>query len=226
MENNFRNMGDDSRAGKLARRRKTNIVLNSLIAIVVLLIIFVSGKIFFGDSQSPAKEGNSSTQVNGNVSAPASSKDSGSGDGSNPNKSDENNVAADDEDSASKDEKEKDKTEEDKKDKEEKKKDREKEKDKKDKEKEGDWKPIGTVQKEHPTAIYDSSSVDWQEMLKAISYATGIDENNFKVQWLGNNGGPNSAVGTIKTLDTGEIYRVSIEWVDKKGWKPVKVEKM
>jgi hypothetical protein len=65
--------------------------------------------------------------------------------------------------------------------------------------------------------------VDWQEMLQAISYATGVDQSNMTVWFLGNNG-PNKSVGTISTKDQSEKYRVYIDWVDGQGWKPVKVE--
>ncbi|RID83968.1 DUF1510 family protein [Mesobacillus zeae] len=218
-------MSDGSRSGKLAKRKKTNLVLNGLIAVVVLLIIFVSGKIFFGDSQSTAKDDNTATEAADKSAAPSSSKKAGSGDSEV--KSDKNvveSVTADDNDEAVNDEdKEKDKDEKEKL-KEEKKKEKDKDKDKT--AEDGNWEPVGTVQDEHPSAVYDKNSVDWQEMLKAISSATGVDSSNMTVLWLGNNGGPNSAAGTISANDSGEKYKVEIEWVDGKGWKPVGVEEL
>lgn len=89
-----------------------------------------------------------------------------------------------------------------------------------------DWEPVGTEQSGSHTATYDSSSKDWKEMIKAMSYATGISEDQMTVLWLGNNGGPQDAKGTIRDKTTGERYRVEITWVDEKGWKPVKVEKL
>ncbi len=89
-----------------------------------------------------------------------------------------------------------------------------------------DWEPVGTEQSGSHTATYDSSSKDWKEMIKAMSYATGISEDQMTVLWLGNNGGPQDAKGTIRDKSTGERYRVEITWVDEKGWKPVKVEKL
>ncbi len=89
-----------------------------------------------------------------------------------------------------------------------------------------DWEPVGTEQSGSHTATYDSKSTDWKEMIKAMSYATGISEDQMTVLWLGNNGGPQDAKGTIRDKSTGERYRVEITWVDGKGWKPVKVEKL
>lgn len=89
-----------------------------------------------------------------------------------------------------------------------------------------DWEPVGTEQSGSHTATYDSKSKDWKEMIKAMSYATGISEDQMTVLWLGNNGGPQDAKGTIRDKSTGERYRVEITWVDEKGWKPVKVEKL
>ncbi len=89
-----------------------------------------------------------------------------------------------------------------------------------------DWDPVGTEQSGSHTATYDSNSTDWKEMIKAMSYATGISEDQMTVIWLGNNGGPQDAKGTIRDKSTGQRYRVEITWVDEKGWKPVKVEKL
>ena len=46
------------------------------------------------------------------------------------------------------------------------------------------------------------------------------------VIWLGNNGSPQDAKGTIRAKDTGVKYQVAITWVDGKGWKPTKVEQL
>lgn len=69
-------------------------------------------------------------------------------------------------------------------------------------------------------------SQDWAEMLKAISYATGVSTDNMTVLWLGNNGSPQDAKGKILDKATGNKYQVTITWVDEKGWKPTKVEKL
>lgn len=88
----------------------------------------------------------------------------------------------------------------------------------------GNWEPIGTEQSGKHAATYDQNSVDWKEMVRAISYATGVSEEDMTIMWLGNNGSPQDAKGTIKRKSDGKQYRVSITWVDGQGWKPTKVE--
>ncbi|WP_404329361.1 YrrS family protein [Mesobacillus maritimus] len=214
---NFEN-DEASRARKLAKRRKTNLVLNSLITIVLLLIVFVTVKIFFGDGQSEAEKSDA-VVVDKQLDSEKADVDSG-------NK---------DEEEAKVEEEKKDAS------------DLEEESENEDLEEEvseptiteggsspdvkqtivnSDWQPVGTTQTGEHQAVYDSASVDWQEMLKAISYATEIDVENMTVWFLGNNGGPQSAAGTVSDKGGGPKYRVAIEWVDGEGWKPVKVEEL
>jgi hypothetical protein len=86
------------------------------------------------------------------------------------------------------------------------------------------WQPIGTQQSEPHAATYKKNSVDWNEMLQAVSYATGVNVNDMTVWRIGNNGGPNKAVATISSKSTKQKYRVQIDWVENEGWKPVVVE--
>lgn len=89
------------------------------------------------------------------------------------------------------------------------------------------WKPVGTSQTGEHITQYNQGSTDWQEMLKAISYATNVDVGNMTVLWIGNGGEPNkNAVGTISAKDTGQIYRVYLDWIDGEGWKPTKLEQL
>lgn len=86
------------------------------------------------------------------------------------------------------------------------------------------WKPVGTVQTGDHVTTYKKASTDWKEMEKALSYATGVPLENMVTLWIGNNGSPNDAKGTIKNKTDGKTYRVSITWIDGEGWKPTKVE--
>ncbi|APH04299.1 YrrS family protein [Bacillus weihaiensis] len=88
------------------------------------------------------------------------------------------------------------------------------------------WSPVGTSQTEPHTADYTKGSQDWTEMTKALSYATGIPESDMIIWFLGNNGSPNDAVGTISPKDQSIKYKVYITWVENKGWKPIKIEKL
>lgn len=90
-----------------------------------------------------------------------------------------------------------------------------------------DWKPVGTSQTGKHAAVYDSNSVDWQEMLNAISAGTGIARDNMTIWRLGSNQkDPNHSIATISSKDEKKPYRVYIEWVDGQGWKPTKVEEL
>ncbi|MFC3883022.1 DUF1510 family protein [Bacillus songklensis] len=88
------------------------------------------------------------------------------------------------------------------------------------------WQPIGTQQSEPHAATYDKGSVDWNEMLQAVSYATGVNVGDMTVWRIGNNGGPNKAVATISSKSTKQKYRVQIDWVENEGWKPVVMEEL
>jgi Domain of unknown function (DUF1510) len=85
------------------------------------------------------------------------------------------------------------------------------------------WEPVGTPRTGQHFNEY--SGADWDEMVQAISYGTGIDPSNMTILFLGNNG-PDKSVGTVKQKDTQQEYRVYIEWVDEKGWKPTQVEEL
>ncbi|RAK17343.1 uncharacterized protein DUF1510 [Anoxybacillus vitaminiphilus] len=87
------------------------------------------------------------------------------------------------------------------------------------------WQPIGTTQSEPHVTTFDKNSVDWKEMIDAISYATRLSPSEMIVWFIGNNG-PNKAVATISTKDKKQHYKVYIEWVEQQGWKPTKVQQL
>lgn len=86
------------------------------------------------------------------------------------------------------------------------------------------WEPLGTVQTGDHASVYDEGSVDWKEKIDAISYATGLSADNMYVMRLQNGGGPQKSIGVVQSKDTSEKYRVHLEWIDSKGWKPVKMD--
>ena len=86
------------------------------------------------------------------------------------------------------------------------------------------WKPIGTDQTGVHESIYDENHVDWDEKKKALSYATGHPVEGLIFWRIGNAGGPQKSYGIVSTRDKSEMYRVYLEWVDEKGWKPVKMD--
>ncbi|QIW80808.1 YrrS family protein [Bacillus tequilensis] len=223
---------NQSRYENRDKRRKANLVLNILIAIVSILIVVVAANLFINspsskdvskDSETAQKQespASGKTEKKSDEDIKDSKKDSSDSEKDSEKSSDskkDDSSKSDDSDSSSnsdaplKDAKvteggsssDVEKTYEN-----------------------SDWKAVGTEQTGEHAATYDSSSQDWAEMLKAMSYATGVSKDNMTVLWLGNNGSPQDAKGKILDKTTGDKYQVTITWVDKKGWKPTKVEKL
>jgi Domain of unknown function (DUF1510) len=85
--------------------------------------------------------------------------------------------------------------------------------------------PIGTSQTGPHTSSYEEGSVDWNEKLKAIRLATGLDEN-MTVWKIANGGGPQKSVAEVSpNKQPNEKYTVNLEWVDEKGWMVTSVQK-
>ncbi|WP_018665101.1 DUF1510 family protein [Heyndrickxia acidiproducens] len=182
-----------------SKRRKTNLILNTLIVIVIALICIVAYSIFFAGSDNEKTENRHKTADKTAAVTKKSETDS------------------------SKKTAEKKQT------------------DKKDSEKSGrkvtkstepnvkeeitdsGWKPVGTRQTSGHVYSADSSSIDWQEKLKALSYATGIPEDNMTVWYLERGATTDEAIGTVSEKNNSTTYRVYLTWVDGKGWKPTKI---
>lgn len=89
----------------------------------------------------------------------------------------------------------------------------------------GPWEPIGTKQTGEHVLQFKRGTLDWEEMELALAYAAGIDHDKMTVIWLGNGGAPNRAKGQVKSNDQPNVvYHVLLEWIDGQGWKPIEVE--
>ena len=222
----------ESRFENRDKRRKANLVLNILIGIVLVLIVVVASSLMMNSPKEQAQQDASKNDSEQTTEAPASDNKKQTSDEDVKDEDKGKSDSADKEDSDSDSDKDKDSASDE-------------DKSTSDDPFEGaevkeggssanvektiinpDWKPVGTQQSGQHTATYDSSSQDWKEMLEAISYATGVSKDNMTVIWLGNNGSPQDAKGTIRAKDTGVKYQVAITWVDGKGWKPTKVEQL
>ncbi|UII54967.1 YrrS family protein [Cytobacillus spongiae] len=209
-----------TRSGRQAKKRKTNIILNSLIVLVILLIIFVSANIFFGNNDEKATNEVETSEENTEKDE-SQHQEQQQSESSNEQEQTESESTDASEEASSNLETETEGTTEN--------------------EEaivtEGgspnvkktivnpSWKPVGTSQTGEHTAVYSQESPDWEEMLQAISYGSGVDQGNMTLWFLGNNG-PNRSVATISTKDTQQAYRVYIEWIDGEGWKPEKVQEL
>ncbi|WP_423799155.1 YrrS family protein [Neobacillus sp. SAB-20_R2A] len=218
MNNDFK---QNSRSTYRAKRKKTNIVLNSLIIIVLALIILVAYNIFASGSDEKAVTKQETPKQEQKQAAPKEKKAEETKKKEKPS-----------EDKAVK--------EEDVKQSEEATAAPEKADDSQAVVTDGGtspnvvktienpaWKPVGTTQTGEHTAVYDQSSVDWQEMLKAVSYATGLDSGNMTVYWLGRDKTTaNASFATVASKDKQQKYNVYIKWVDGEGWMPTRVEEL
>ncbi|CEG27964.1 DUF1510 family protein [Bacillus sp. B-jedd] len=211
-----------------AKRKKTNIILNSLIAIVVLLILAVGFSIFAGnDDAAPPKQADK-TEAGKKAEKP----DADSGGSTGQAASDENNNQDErvtDDSEASENES------------------AEEEKANEDENSSADavvtdggsspnvkrtienpaWKPAGTSQSGSHEVTIQKGSPDWNDMHNALAQAIGTDTNNMTTWWLerdrSSDGG---AIGTVTAKGSDQAYRVYIQWVDGQGYKPVKVEEL
>jgi cytoskeletal protein RodZ len=218
-------------------KKNTNKMLNIMIAVVLLLIVVVGGTIVFGGGGEKAT-----------TDAPKNSETKDANSSDKGTKEKDNSVSMDEKDNSE------EKADEEKSAEEKKKEDEQKKDDASDENKESvaldgeddsklkveesdepnvvktmvhpDWKPVGTEQTGEHVSIYDEGTVDWQEKIKATSYATGIPEDNMTVWWMEGNGGPQKSMATVTAKDTKTPYRVYLQWIDGKGWKPTKVQEL
>ncbi|MEH7300265.1 YrrS family protein [Neobacillus drentensis] len=217
MTNDF---NSNSRSGYRSKRKKTNLVLNSLIIIVLLLILFVAYNIFASgnDHAAPKKESTKTEQKESQHTEKQADK--------------KENTKADDESSSDQVSEEEKQSEE------------ASTTEKADESQEvvtdggsssnvlktienPSWKPVGTTQSGEHTAVYDTNSADWQEMLEAVSYATGLDGSNMTVYWLGRDKSTqNGSFATVASKDKQQKYNVYLQWVDGEGWMPTRVEEL
>lgn len=223
-----------SRSNRQKKPRKTNTILNGLIGLVVLLIVLTGGIIFLGeDKQDVADEKNEATNDNTDETIDSDidnnsdeTEDAGEGlttEEIEPITEDKEETQEDgtsDEEGSTDEESGEDSTT------------------------PGGtvtstpsedplisetivntaWKPIGTTQTGDHVSVYQKGHVDWQEKIKALSYASGLAEDNMIIWQIGNGGGPQKSIGVVSSNDKVEKYRIWLQWVEGEGWKPEKME--
>ena len=91
------------------------------------------------------------------------------------------------------------------------------------KEKEEKNEPIGTTQTGDHFTNYDDGSQDRIEIKEAVSKATGVPGDDMVENWVGNDG-DQRVTSTITQSSTGKKFKVSLQWIDNKGWKVNQVE--
>ncbi|MFK4997618.1 YrrS family protein [Bacillus sp. N9] len=190
-----------------AKRRKTNIILNTLIAIVIILIFIVAYNIFIaGDTNKEQTTPTSKTEKI-EENKPDETKET-------PGKIERSNKPQQEADEQSNEtlsalvEEESDEP---------------------NVEKviiNPNWQPIGTQQTAGHEPSSQRGSADWNEKVAAVSYAVNIPVDQMTVWWLERGDDPeNQAIATVSARGAGsDVYRVHIEWIDGEGWKPTVVK--
>jgi flagellar basal body-associated protein FliL len=222
-------------------KKKTNNILNIMIGVVVLLILIVGATIFLSDGKDKntasnevvKEEPNKDTSSNDENSKDNVEKEDKQDSSINENESEDENEN-DNDTSSNKDNEEdssatEEKSEEIASNVEDKSKLEIEESDEPNVKKSivhPEWKPIGTEQTGEHVSQYDDSSIDWDEKVKALSYATGIPEGNMTVWYIEGNGSPQKSIGTVSAKDNSTVYRVYLQWIDGQGWKPTKMQEL
>ncbi|MDM5334601.1 YrrS family protein [Ureibacillus composti] len=88
------------------------------------------------------------------------------------------------------------------------------------------WQPTPTKQTGEHVSVYKEGHVDYEEKLVTFRNAVNLEENNVIYWSVRNNGSSNSSIAVISSKDESQKYRISIEWIENEGWKPVKVEEL
>lgn len=198
------------------KQKKTNGVLKVAIAIVVLLIIFIGGKLILGDP--PAEEAGVIQEESEETNEETAATENNEGGQVTQNKDVEiedkegqSNSTGSEEDKEKKELNEEESTD---------------ALESIEPNINGPWEPIGTNQKEPFTVVYKKDHQNWKEMTRALQYATGLDDSMI-IWYLGNGGDHKSVVGTVSDIaNEDQPYEVRLEWVERKGWKPVSVQQL
>ncbi|WP_170007755.1 YrrS family protein [Bacillus fonticola] len=234
-----------SRSSERAKKRRTNLILNSLIGVIVLFIVVVGVTLAFGgggddgasQATSPAPDTETGT---GNDDGGDSSNDS----------NDTNEETSDEETSASEEDTRSDSNAEEENTKNSIDENSEEQDDNSNEKaesisardgvvvenvtddpnvvrtyKDDSWGPVPTSQTGEHTNNFDDTSKDWSEKIQAVSYATGIPTESMVTWWM-EGGGPSQAVATVSDETKTTAYRVYLEWIDRQGWKPTRVEEL
>ncbi|MGP4074490.1 YrrS family protein [Halobacillus sp. K22] len=233
----------ESRAHRYEKKRKSTILMNWLVgAGSALLVVFLALMIFGGDDQASNAKGSNEENAVSNSEADQEDKteqdnnsDSSVNDQENTQDSEEDKSNSSESSSSSSSEE--DSNEEDASNEESSNEDESSEEEDEVEVEESneenvakivkkDWEPVPTeldTSGEHRIS-YDKGSQDWNELIQAVSKATGLSKENMITWWVGNGGSPQKAEATVSNKNETEHYRVSVQWVEGEGYKPVKLE--
>jgi LCP family protein required for cell wall assembly len=88
-----------------------------------------------------------------------------------------------------------------------------------------DWKPVPTNQTNHTKVTFDEGSLDWEEMTAAIAKGADLLPDDMILWWVEGTG-MDRVAATVTNKAQTDNYRVHIEWIEGRGYAPVKVEEL
>lgn len=86
------------------------------------------------------------------------------------------------------------------------------------------WPVHPTKQTGAHTSAFEKGHIDYEEKLAAIFSVIALQQQESIILSVRNNGSTTSAIAVVTSMDRTQMFRVSIEWLDAQGWKPVKLE--
>ncbi|SDH58334.1 Protein of unknown function [Alteribacillus persepolensis] len=94
----------------------------------------------------------------------------------------------------------------------------------------GNFEPIGTEQTGSFEHNFTEGSQNWKEMKAALRYAAGLTEapeEEIEFWRIENGGGSHTVVGVLSHKSHHDRpYRVTMEFIENEGWKPLEVEQL
>ncbi|MGR3765471.1 DUF1510 family protein [Rossellomorea sp. NS-SX7] len=88
-----------------------------------------------------------------------------------------------------------------------------------------DWMPVPTDQTNHTKVTFEEGSLDWKEMTAAIAKGADLSTNDMILWWVEGKG-INQVMATVTNKAQTTNYRVHVEWIEARGYAPVKVEEL
>ena len=86
------------------------------------------------------------------------------------------------------------------------------------------WTPYPTEQTGTHESKFDKNHIDYQEKVKLIYRDTEFTEDDSIIWSIKNASG--DAVAVFSTLTQSEVYRLTMTWVDGKGWQTTLIEQL
>lgn len=90
------------------------------------------------------------------------------------------------------------------------------------------WQPLKTAQTEaigeDHISQYDGASLDWTEKVTELATVSNIPEEEMRIIRVKNGGSNQKTIGVVTSADGLKMYRIYLEWVPNKGWTATQLD--